>query len=108
MSYKVLLLPKVADDLEDLFDFITSNDSHKKAVHVITKLQELIDSLSEFPQRGRRPMELSESEHQTCRELSFKPYRIFYCLDNDAVRVYLVTDGRRNLQDLLRKRLLGS
>lgn len=107
MPYRVLLLPEVADDLEDLFDFIALNDAPRKAVHVITKIQELIDSLSELPNRGTRPRELSESEHRTCRELSFKPYRIFYCIDNDAVRVYLVTDGRRNLQDLLRKRLLG-
>ena len=108
MTYRVLLLPEVADDLEGIFDFIASNDAPKKAVQVIKKIQELIDSLSEFPNRGTRPRELSESEHRTCRELSFKPYRVFYCIDNDAVRVYLVTDGRRNLQDLLKKRLLGN
>lgn len=106
MLYRVLLLPEVADDLEAIYDYIATYDAPDKAVHVIKKLLEVIDSLSEFPDRGVRPRELSESEHRTCRELFFKPYRVFYGIDQDAVRVYLVTDGRRNLRDILRERLL--
>ena len=107
MSYAVILLPVVADDLEELFDYIAAYDSPEKAVYVRAKIQELIDSLSEFPSRGVRTKELAEAESRAYRELSFKPYRIIYRVERDAVRVYLVADGRRSMQALLQQRLLS-
>lgn len=106
MTYRVLLLPEVADDLEDLFDYIALHDAPEKAVYVLEKIQELINSLSMFPERGSRPHELADTGHRAFRAVSFKPYRIIYRVEGDAVRVYLVADGRRNMQALLGKRLL--
>lgn len=107
MSYLVILLPAAADDLEQLFDYIAENDSPDKAIHVITRLQELIDGLSAFPDRGRRVRELEALGYRACREVPFKPYRIIYRVVEDAVRVYMVADGRRSMQKLLEQRLLG-
>lgn len=107
MPYVVILLPAAADDLEQLFDYIAENDAPGKAIRVITRLQELIDGLAEFPDRGRRVRELEELGYRACREVSFKPYRIIYRVVEDAVRIYMVVEGRRNMQKLLEQRLLG-
>ena len=40
------------------------------------------------------------------REVHFKPYRIVYRVLGEDVYVYLVADGRREMQALLSRRLL--
>jgi hypothetical protein len=40
------------------------------------------------------------------RETSFKPYRILYSVAGRHVDVYLIADGRRDMQALLARRLL--
>ena len=40
------------------------------------------------------------------REAHFKPYRIVYRVLGEEVYVYLVADGRREMQTLLASRLL--
>ena len=41
------------------------------------------------------------------REIFFKPYRVIYRVMRDAVYVLLIVDGRREMQALLQRRLLG-
>jgi toxin ParE1/3/4 len=38
----------------------------------------------------------------------FKPYRIIYRVRKKTIYVYLVADGRRDMQSLLARRLLGA
>jgi len=42
------------------------------------------------------------------REVFFKPYRIIYRVDRNTVYVYLVADGRRDMQTLLSRRLINT
>ena len=107
MAYPVLLLPAVADDLEELLDYIALHDSPDKATYVVAQIQELIESLAEFPNRGACVKELADVPSKAFREIHFKPYRVIYRVVGDAVRVYLVLDGRRDFSDTLRRRLLA-
>jgi toxin ParE1/3/4 len=40
------------------------------------------------------------------REIHFKPYRIIYQIIDKRVFVHCVLDGRRDLQELLERRML--
>jgi len=40
------------------------------------------------------------------RETAFKPYRIVYRVTGKRLYVYLIADGRRDLQSLLARRFL--
>jgi len=42
------------------------------------------------------------------RETFFKPYRIIYSVEGTRVDVYMIADGRRDMQALLSRRLLGA
>jgi toxin ParE1/3/4 len=42
------------------------------------------------------------------REVFFKPYRILYEIREKTVFIHAVLDGRRNWEDLLQQRLLGT
>jgi toxin ParE1/3/4 len=61
----------------------------------------------ELPNRGVYPKELAEAGIKDFREVFFKPYRIIYEVGKKGVYVHLVADGRRNIQALLKRRLLG-
>ena len=41
------------------------------------------------------------------RQLYFKPYRVIYRIVEVRVYIYLIADGRRDMEALLSRRLLG-
>ena len=65
------------------------------------------DALARHPHRGPHPRELAELGIRGYRETFFKPYRIIYAVEGRHVDVYLVADGRRDMQSLLARRLLA-
>lgn len=42
------------------------------------------------------------------RQTFFKPYRVIYRVIGQRVYIYLIADGRRDMQTLLARRLLGA
>jgi toxin ParE1/3/4 len=42
------------------------------------------------------------------RQTFFRPYRLIYRVMDRRVYIYLIADGRRNMQSLLARRLLGA
>ena len=108
MAFTVLLTEYAAADLEDIYSYISEHDSPQKAEYVLDLIESKFVSLSEMPERGVYPKELSTLGVRDYREVFFKPYRIIYRVDGDNVYVYLIVDGRRDMQSLLQRRLLGA
>lgn len=107
MSYKVMFTDSAVRDLEELDAYIARNDSPAAAEYVLGKIEEKLVSLSEFPERGVYPQELSALGIREYREIFFKPYRIIYRVVKNTVYIYLIVDGRRDMQSLLDRRLLN-
>ena len=74
---------------------------------MIGKIEKTFGKLTLFPQRGAYPPELLEVGIKEYREVFFKPYRIIYRIQDSKVYVMMIADGRRDLQTLLLRRLLG-
>ena len=108
MAFTVLLTEDAANDLRDLYTYISKHDSPQKAEYVLDQIEEKFVSLSELPERGGYPAELLSVGIRDYREVFFKPYRIIYRIDNESVYVHLVADGRRDMQTLLQRRMLGA
>lgn len=106
MSFTVLLTRHAARDLEEVYDYVARHDAPGKAEHVLGRIEQALDSLSDSPQRGAYPRELLAMGIREFREVFFKPYRIIYKVVGTAVCVLLIVDGRRDLQALLQRRLL--
>jgi len=60
-----------------------------------------------IPQRGAYTRELLALGIREYREIFFKPYRIIYRVVGKRVYVFLIADGRRDLQKVLQQRLLN-
>jgi len=106
MSHRVFLTADAERDLERIIDHIAENDLPEKALYVLARIQTVIDELADFPHRGNFPKELLSIGIRDYREVYFKPYRIIYRVIQTDVFVYLIADGRRDMQALLERRLL--
>jgi toxin ParE1/3/4 len=106
MRFTVFLTADAAGDLEELYDYIAQHDAPGKSEHVLTRIEKILSSLSESPERGTYPKELLALGIRDYREIFFKPYRVIYQVTGDKVHVLLIVDGRRDMQTLLQRRLL--
>ncbi len=107
MSSRVFLTDDAARDLENLYDYIELHDVPGNADHVLDQIEKAFTSPSESPQRGAYPKELLAIGLREYREIFFKPYRIIYRVMAENVYVLVIADGRRDMQALLQRRLLG-
>lgn len=106
MAFQVILTADAEHDLEDILLYIAKRDSPRAAEHVLNRILEVADSLIAEPTRGSAPKELRGLGDQEFRQVFFKPYRLIYRVVERQVIIYLVADGRRDMQSLLARRLL--
>lgn len=95
-------------DLEALHDYIAEFDCVANANYVLDQLMKIAQGLSRFPERCSHPKELAALGIKEYRQTSFKPYRVIYRVAGSRVIIYLITDGRRDMQSVLARRLLGA
>jgi toxin ParE1/3/4 len=105
---EVLLTEGAEQDLEAIYDYIAEFDCVANANHVLNRLMEVVESLSRFPERGSYPKELVVLGIKEYRQTSFKPYHVIYRVTGSQVIIYLIADGRRDMQSVLARRLLGA
>lgn len=106
--YEVLLTVGAEQDMEELYDYIAEYDCAVNASRVLDQLLEVAQSLEIFPERGADPKELIALGIRDYRQTSFKPYRVIYRVLGHKVYIHLIVDGRRDMQSLLARRLLGA
>ena len=85
MPFAVQLTDDAARDLEEIFDYLSRQDGTGTAEHVLKRIEQAFQSLSELPERGSYPRELLELGIREYREVFFKPYRIIYRVRGDGV-----------------------
>ena len=105
--YEVLLTQGAEQDLESIHDYISELESVANADRVLDLLMEVVEGLAQFPERGSYPRELVALGIKEYRQTAFKPYRVIYRVLGSRVVIYVIVDGRRDMQSVLARRLLG-
>lgn len=106
--YHVLLTRGAEQDLEAIHDYIAGHDAPENANRVLDRLMATAEGLASMPERGSHPDELLELGIKEYRQVFFKPYRLIYRVVDSEVLVFVIADGRRHMQSLLARRLLGA
>jgi toxin ParE1/3/4 len=106
MKYRVFIAADAEEDLFEIYDYAALNDSIDKAVELIEKLKYQCEKLTKFPNRGHKLPELERIGVYEFLEIYHKPYRIIYRILENNVYVHGILDSRRDLEELLQKRLL--
>ena len=107
-KFEVLLTEGAEQDLEAIHDYIAEFDCVANANYVLDELMGTVESLSKFPERGSYPKELVGLGIKEYRQTFFKPYCLIYRITGSQVIIYLIADGRRDMQSVLARRLLGA
>ena len=108
MKNDVYVIQDAEDDLLDIYKYIAVNDSIKNAERLLSELEDTCHKLKTFPEREHIPPELERVGVSNYREIHNKPYRIIYQVIEKNVYVLLIVDGRRDMESLLQRRLLGA
>ena len=106
MNYKVFWTISAENDLNEIIDYIIANGDLNNAYKIFTKIKERVNLLKVSPEQGRIIPEFDVFKNKKYRELIVKPWRIIYKIEKKEVKVLLVIDGRRNIEDILFERLI--
>lgn len=104
-KYKVVWADPAKLDLFEIIEFIAT-DSPVNARKIKNMIQEKTSDLYLHPERGRVVPELSKHGITVFKELLIFPWRIIYKFQGKVVYIEVVIDGRRNLEDLLFRRIM--
>lgn len=106
--FAVLLTEGAEQDLDAIHDYIAEFDCVANANSALDALMNVVENLSKFPEHGSYPKELVSLGIKEYRQAFFKPYRMIYRVTGRQVIIYLIADGRRDMQSVLARRLLGA
>ncbi len=97
---------KIAEnDLKEIIEFI-SVESPGNALKILKKMKDRASSFYTLPERGRVVPELLDQGISQYRELIISPWRLIYRIAEREIFVLSVIDSRRNVEDILLKRLI--
>ena len=105
-EYVVNINKTVKNDLREIINYI-SKENPVNALNVLKRIEDRINSLKHFPERGGYVSELLKNNIKDYRQITESPWRIIYRIDNDIVYVLLIIDSRRNTQDILVEKLIN-
>ncbi len=106
MSYSVYFIKEAELDLFEIYDYIKNSGYPDTAWKIASEIEEACLDLSEMPERGHYPPELERIGVFHYREIHVKVYRIIYRVMKTDVYIHCILDGRRDIQEILRRRIL--
>jgi len=106
MTHAVFFSPVAERDLVDVYAFYADEESSELAEELLRKLEGTCTSLETFPEKGNYPPELERVGVFNYRQVHCMAYRIIYQVFPDEVIIHCILDGRRDMVDLLTRRLL--
>jgi toxin ParE1/3/4 len=104
--YKVSLTQAALNDLYAINEYYLAQVSDKVATSILNNMQETIQNLEHFPERGTVPSELTDTGITQYRQVLSSVYRIIYRIKDNEVFVVMVIDGRRDVVSALIRRQL--
>jgi toxin ParE1/3/4 len=105
--YRILWAPTAIGDLNEILVFLATRDGPDAAALAYKKISRRIESLAKHPYRCRIAPELRDIGVSEYREILVYPYRVFFRVSGDLIGIVGVLDGRRDLEELLIKRVTG-
>lgn len=104
--YNVQVTEGAERDLAEIVAFLAEREGLALAEQILGGILGTATELAHFPERGSHPKELKALGIRDFRQAFFQPYRLIYRMAGRQVFLYLIADGRRDLQSLLERRLL--
>ncbi len=106
-AFSVSFSPGAEADMIAIATYLLDHRDADAARIFATTIRQKVAALADFPHRGAIPRELDDGSEDGFRQILSGRYRIVYQVEASKVVIVLVADGRRDMQALLRVRLLA-
>lgn len=84
MNYNIIVESEALEDLQNIYSYISEQDSRNKARKFIFELQKKINSLSQMPYRCRKSYYIDDED---TRDLIYKKYTIVFKIIEQNVHI---------------------
>ena len=95
---------EAAGDLEEIA-VVIAEDAPTAASDFVDSVDKAVGQLASHPLSGRVVPELLRHNVRRYREVVLSPWRLFYVADVGCVTILAIIDGRRNIEDILLRRV---
>ena len=103
---KAYFLAGAEEDLKELRRYILQSFGEPVWRETYRQIKDTVRVLQTAPESGSVPQELAELHLGQYRQILSGMNRIFYEVREDALYIHIVCDSRRDMQTILRRRLL--
>ena len=93
------------NDLDEIVEYI-AQPNITYAIKILDKIEQAVKKLDISPKRGRTVPELERYGYILYREIIVDYWRIMYKIENDIVYIMVIIDGRRNVEDIILKKII--
>jgi plasmid stabilization system protein ParE len=87
MKYAIIVEPEALKDLENIYNYISGQDSKSKAATFISELSNSIKSLQEMPYRCRESYYIDDKD---TRDFIYKKYTIVFKIINTTIHILTI------------------
>ncbi len=103
---RVLWSQDASQDLLEIVRFIKERSGAGIARQIYERITLKVAKANSFPESHRVVPELAQIGISEVKEIIEAPWRIFYRATESEVRVLSVIDGRRNVEDILYRKMI--
>jgi len=104
-KYNIKWAAPAREDINEIIDYISQTNINY-AIKILDKIEDNVKQLDMLPERYRIVPELERYGYFLYREMIVDYWRIIYKIENDFVYIMLIVDSRRNLEDLIIKKIV--
>ena len=90
MQYKVFTTVSFLRDLENISTFYKNKNNIEYSFKLVRKINNITNSLQEFPERFSKIPELSRNSNLNIRQCVCDNYRVIYQIKNGVVYVFTI------------------
>ena len=106
MKKKIIWSQYASDDLVEIITYIKERSGKQIANEIYLRIINHVEKIVIFPESGRLIPELLALGIIDIREIIETPWRIFYRVETSEVQIISIIDGRRNVEELLFKKVI--
>jgi toxin ParE1/3/4 len=106
MKHEIIWSKDAGDELFEIVSYIKNNTGKITAEKIYTKIMNEVKRVSENVTGRRVAPILKDFGINYIHQLNIKPWIIFYKVENKEMKIISIIDGRRNLEEILYKKII--
>ncbi|MCL2412329.1 MAG: type II toxin-antitoxin system RelE/ParE family toxin [Treponema sp.] len=106
MKHKIIWSEDAGNELIEIISYIKYNTGKITAEKIYNKILNEVNRISENPEGRRISPLLKEFGINFIHQFNINPWIVYYKADNNKMEIISIIDGRRNLEEILYKKIM--